>query len=211
MLNTQELQIVISTLNQRQSWLNNKLQEQTLDEGARRKLQATSQLLTNAIQKLQHDLLSQKGPPGTNTTHQKPAQRTNPPPTLQSLDDARILIADDDAMTAELLRGIVEDCGITKIDIAIDGDDALNKIRLAKSPYHLVLCDWKMPKRTGIAVYQAMKGEEHCQHTAFILVTSMSEATQIREAMHHGIKEYVVKPVDNDTLSNKIKLLLPLN
>lgn len=119
-----------------------------------------------------------------------------------------MLIAEDDADSVELLRGILEDMGVEHIDVVVDGRAALFALQNCSPPYDIVLCDWDMPEMTGLEVRKAVKNLARLQDTHFIMVTVISEAVRIKEAISHGVNDYIVKPADTDILEKKLKAAL---
>jgi two-component system chemotaxis response regulator CheY len=107
-----------------------------------------------------------------------------------------------------MLRGILSDLGIKKIDSVKDGREALNALQNNSPAYDLVLCDWDMPELTGLEVRKQIKQLAKFQDTHFMMVTAISEASKIREAIGQGITDYIVKPIDTATLEKKIRVAL---
>ncbi len=68
----------------------------------------------------------------------------------------KILIADDHSLLREGLKTIVNGIpSVTAIDEAVDGREALTKIR--ENNYDLLILDISMPKLSGLDVLQSMK------------------------------------------------------
>lgn len=116
---------------------------------------------------------------------------------------------DDDEPLCELIALYLNSAGIHHIDFANDGMRAINMMYEAHPIYNLVLCDWNMPSKSGIDVHNAMRAAERYLGTAFILVTAVSEARQIRLAIDDGVDDYVVKPIEQNTLLKKIARFFP--
>ena len=57
-----------------------------------------------------------------------------------------------------------------------------------------------MPELSGLEVRKQIKQLAKFQDTHFMMVTSISEAAKIREAIGQGITDYIVKPIDTATL-----------
>ena len=51
-----------------------------------------------------------------------------------------------------------------------------------------------MPELSGLEVRKQIKQLAKFQDTHFMMVTSISEAAKIREAIGQGITDYIVKP-----------------
>ncbi len=207
LLDPKELKLVV-TLLQRQRTAMAKTQATLQDDKQSAELAATLKLLDGALNKLvASNTKSTSAPVATPTPSplaKKPIRRKDPIP----LADALVLVADDSIDSMMMLRGILSDLGIKKIDSVKDGREALNALQNNSPAYDLVLCDWDMPELTGLEVRKQIKQLAKFQDTHFMMVTSISEAAKIREAIGQGITDYIVKPIDTATLEKKIRVAL---
>ncbi len=207
-LDPKELKLVV-TLLQRQRTAMAKTQTTLQDEKQAAELAATVKILDGALAKLVANIPKAAPAPVANTTAaanipKKIIRRKEPIP----LADARVLVADDSIDSMMMLRGILSDLGIKKIDSVKDGREALNALQNNSPAYDLVLCDWDMPEMTGLEVRKQIKQLAKFQDTHFMMVTSISEAAKIREAIGQGITDYIIKPIDTTTLEKKIRVAL---
>lgn len=215
MFNKQELQIMGKTLMQRREWLIKNLETPDM-QANRAQHQQTIQLLDGILSKLSQQLQVESGDTSQVTHHvsSKPAasgkqaaqirrQQLNP-------DQMKVLVVDDDSLLLELLKAMLNAAGITKIDLADNGMKAVNMMFDTNPVYDLVLCDWHMPEKNGLDVHTAMRASERYHHTIFMLVTAVTEAKMIREAIDEGVDDYVVKPIEQDKMLKKISRHFPL-
>lgn len=209
MLDPKELKVVLATLTKRRAWLLKNLGETDLAPEAHEENILTLKLLDSSILKLAR-LASPAPKPATS----KPA--ATPPSTLRKNNkkpvidptDAYVLIAEDNRDSAELLKGILEDMGINKIDVVSDGRAALYALQNCSPPYDIVLCDWDMPELSGLEVHRNVRTLAKLRDTHFVMVTAISESSRIREAIQQGIGDYLVKPIDVEILEKKLKTAL---
>ena len=131
------------------------------------------------------------------------SQDTHIEQVIKEKSSARVLIADDDQITAELVRNTLEDSGFSHIDLAKDGQEAIDKISNGTAPYDLIVCDWKMPNHSGLEVHK--KVQEHIEDTVFILLSAVSDDVLKSRALKQGITEYIVKPFDIDVFDKLLK------
>lgn len=207
MLDTKEMKVVLATLTSRRAWLLKALEDQNLDIALREEHLATLKVLESSMQKLARLASQTVKPPATKAgpfvSTRKPTKR----PTIEA-GDAYVLIAEDNRDSAVLLKGVLEDLGIKKIDVVEDGRSALYALQNCSPPYDIVLCDWDMPGMSGIDVHRNVKSLAKLRDTHFVMVTAISEAARIREAIQQGVSDYLVKPIDIDVLEKKLMTAL---
>lgn len=106
----------------------------------------------------------------------------------------KILFADDEPDVTEGLRLIVdwESIGIEVVGVALDGNEALQKIRKLKPD--IVIADVHMP---GVGGLQLLKEfSEEADPPRFIMFTGYGQMDYIRTAMRYGAAGYIMKPLD---------------
>jgi two-component system chemotaxis response regulator CheY len=118
----------------------------------------------------------------------------------------KILIVDDVLSMRRLTKEILRDAGFTHIFDAPDGQEALKLMRRIK--VNLVVCDWNMPVMSGIDFFKAVQEDPKLSKTPFIMLTSSSEITKVKEAIEAGITAYMIKPYKPVDLLKKINSLL---
>ena len=69
------------------------------------------------------------------------------------MSDLRVLLVEDHALNRQLLLALLDKGGVST-EIAVHGQDALQKLSAASVPYDLVLMDIQMPVMDGIALAQ---------------------------------------------------------
>lgn len=194
MLTPAEFKITLSTLTARLTWLRKALDEGKLDSSQKKDHLDSCKLIESALQKLNRQ-----------------AELTNPKTaaanaaSLWKRRGLKVLLAEDNSESATLLRELLEDLGIRDVELATSGVEAFDKIKGTKEPYDLILCDWDMPELSGLEVHNKAKASNTLQGAHFMMVTAVSEASRIREAIQHGVNDYLVKPIDLETLEAKIK------
>lgn len=125
----------------------------------------------------------------------------------------RIIIADDMQMMRRLLKSALIKAGFMDIAEAINGEELLQK--LDETPYDIIICDWDMPKMSGIDALQHIRNSAAHKHIPFVMVTAVTEAAQVKRAIDAGINDYIIKPIKPEQFVKKmtnilIKLKLPV-
>jgi two-component system, chemotaxis family, chemotaxis protein CheY len=219
MFNKQELQLMGKTLMQRREWLVKNLDNPEM-AAARQQNQQAIQLLDSILGKLSKQLQpeatearGQEAREQSTSVNHYISQKTASPAQIRrqqlTPDQIKVLVVDDDNLLLELLTAILNSAGITKIEVANDGRKAVSMMYEANPVYDLVLCDWHMPEKNGIDVHTAMRASERYHSTIFMLVTAVTEAKLIRDAIEEGVDDYVVKPLEQEKMLKKIARHFP--
>jgi len=115
----------------------------------------------------------------------------------------RIVIVDDDSI---ILKGLTrnipwEQHGFELVGSARDGEEALSIIP-DKRP-HLIVTDIRMPFLDGFGLTEAVK--EKYPEIKIIMLTSFDEFELAKKALQLKVFDYMLKPVDNQTLLETAK------
>ena len=121
----------------------------------------------------------------------------------------RIIIADDVSIMRRLLKTALLKAGYSNIHEADDGVDLLNKLN--NESYDLIICDWDMPRMSGLDALQEIRNTDRLKSIPFIMVTAVAESEQVKQAIEAGISDYIVKPVKPDVFKKKVTDLLSKN
>ena len=111
-----------------------------------------------------------------------------------------ILVADDDATTRQMVRGILKKHGYT-VSTASDGVAALRAIH--KKKFDLVLLDVWMPKMTGLGLLGSLTGEAHVPK--IIVMTSDKTPDTLLNALRGRVYQFLSKPFDAETLHQAVE------
>ena len=115
----------------------------------------------------------------------------------------KVLVVDDFATMRRIVRNILKQLGFTNIVEADDGATALEIMKSDK--IDLVLCDWNMPKVSGLDLLKQMKADNDLKNIPFLMITAEAQRQNIIEAVKTGVSNYIVKPFTADTIAEKLK------
>jgi DNA-binding response OmpR family regulator len=115
---------------------------------------------------------------------------------------ARILIAEDSSTQGERLRYLLElhQYQVTWIE---DGLAAL--AWLAHTRPAMVITDINMPRLNGYELCRQIKADKRLQNIPVILLTSLSDATDVLEGLACGADSFITKPYSDDYLIARVE------
>src|SRR5205809_49830 len=113
----------------------------------------------------------------------------------------RILVADDDRVTTELLRRTLVHEGYDVVTVA-DGERALGA--MTGGDFRVLICDWEMPGMQGPEVCRRVRSMD-AGYVYIIMLTSRSGASSMAEAVSAGADEFLSKPVEPDELLVRVR------
>jgi DNA-binding response OmpR family regulator len=111
-----------------------------------------------------------------------------------------VLIVDDEQHIRLLIEQTLEELLDEGVELytAADGEEALQVIE-AQRP-DLVFLDVMMPKRNGLEVCRAVRGELGLVDVHIVLLTAKGQAHDREEGLAAGANAYLTKPFDPDEL-----------
>ena len=121
------------------------------------------------------------------------------------LKGKKILVADDNAVSREILSELLASYGF-KPDAVETGKAALETLRddKGKTPYDLVLLDWKMPGMDGIETTRQIRSELNFPDLPIIMMTGFGREEIMQRAHKAGVNAFLMKPVKQSLLFDTI-------
>jgi DNA-binding response OmpR family regulator len=116
-----------------------------------------------------------------------------------------VLVVDDDKQLASALQWILADENFL-VDVAFDGEEALLKV--AAHDYDVVICDLKMPRLQGDALYLKARELRPTLGDRFIFITGYATDPVIRHFLIEQEVKFLVKPFPIGGLINCVRELL---
>lgn len=120
----------------------------------------------------------------------------------------KILVVDD----SRIMRTIVKN-SILKYEKenyefleASNGLDALDVIK--KEYVDLLLLDWNMPQLNGVDLVKELRADNRYINLPIIMITSEAAKYNVIEAVKAGVNDYLIKPVNDIRLMEKIEQVL---
>jgi response regulator of citrate/malate metabolism len=117
----------------------------------------------------------------------------------------RVLVVEDDPIVAKLHCRLVGGVpGLEIVGVARHGEEALRTVARARP--HLVLLDLGLPGMNGVTFLRELRARSFgCE---VIAVTAVRTADVVRETLHFGVLDYLVKPFTNERLRQSLNLFI---
>ena len=94
--------------------------------------------------------------------------------------------------------------GIHQVFHAKNGEEALGIIR--KEWPDILILDIRMPKMDGLKLLQVLEGDRW-EHRVMIL-SAYNEFDYARQCMAYGVKDYLLKPIDNKEVEERLQKMV---
>ena len=117
----------------------------------------------------------------------------------------KILVVDDDVSLCDFYEEGLSRQGF-EVFIAENAQKA--KDLLAEKRVDLILMDIMMPGQDGISLTRELRLKAETSAIPIIVASGLADAGTLSDALLFGAVDYLVKPVDLDTLKSKIQRAL---
>lgn len=117
----------------------------------------------------------------------------------------KILIAEDDSVSQELMKDIFQQMNCT-VEIAKDGSEAVEKFK--QGSYDLVLMDVRMPNKDGMEATKEIRAFEGSNRHTTIFALTASVLENKEPILQAGVDDLIPKPINIEELRNKMAKFL---
>lgn len=116
----------------------------------------------------------------------------------------KIVAVDDSGIVLKMLIKVLGE----KYDLhAFSGGRRALQFLRDRTP-DLIILDIDMPEINGYEMLQMIKEREHLKNVPVIFLTSNNDKSHVVKAVAGGAKDYVVKPIDEEILMDKVHAAL---
>ncbi len=122
------------------------------------------------------------------------------------LSSFQVLVIDDEPVVIQLIVSVLRGMGITHVHRAQDGVEALAFLTSPTESVDLVICDWMMPKMSGLDLLREIRSRN--SDLPFLMVTGQTTEDAVLAAKEFGVSAYVVKPFSIGEIERKVATLL---
>ncbi|MES3040839.1 MAG: response regulator transcription factor [Pseudomonadota bacterium] len=117
----------------------------------------------------------------------------------------RVVLVEDDEMSAELVRFLVQRQGYTFEHIS-DGQKALNLLK--EEPPTALILDWLLPFVDGMTVLEAVRKSTTWSSVPVLVLTGKSREEDIVKALDAGANDFIAKPFQPAELTARLKRMI---
>ena len=124
------------------------------------------------------------------------------------LHDLSVLAIDDSLQMRRLMQSMLTEIGISQTFMAKDGVEALRFLGECEDLIDVVLCDWQMPKMSGIDLLRQVRTVD--PDIPFVMVTGQADEESVVAAKGLGVTSYLLKPFSSAQLEKRLRALTRL-
>ena len=114
-----------------------------------------------------------------------------------------VLVAEDHPDGRKLVVRLLDKLGVTNVVAVANGQEAQEQLQ--GQAFDMLLADWHMPEMDGIGLLKSVKADSSLKSMKVLMVTADDDQKHIREAILAGADGYLVKPVTQERLQQKLE------
>ena len=119
--------------------------------------------------------------------------------------DPNILLIDDEELTLELIKHMLDEIDVGEVFTSRNGRRALSILQKTPGHYDLIISDWEMPGMNGLDFLTAFR--QFDKQTPVLMVTGNTRRDLVMEAIKAGVNDFLGKPFTARDLLAKVKKL----
>ncbi len=126
----------------------------------------------------------------------------------QQRQGLKVLVVEDEAPMAELVRTVLNSLGVPDVTVANDGQAALKIVKDGGQPFGLVVSDWIMPNMNGLEFLESFRTDY--PGTPFVMLTAKTDVEAFNAAKRTGATYFFMKPIEAEDLKARLDSLFQL-
>jgi len=112
------------------------------------------------------------------------------------------LVIDTNSSMRQIMVSMLRAMGMKTVIVANSESQCINLI--APEKINLVICGWSLPKLNALSVLKRMRINDNTMQIPFVIVSTIIEQEQIRQAVLNGVSEYLVPPFNKKIFEQRI-------
>lgn len=122
--------------------------------------------------------------------------------------EMRILLVEDNAADVRLVQESLRDSRYPmRVDVAADGEEALDQLMRQEVKPDLVLLDLQLPRMDGTEVLAAVKSDPQLRRIPVVMLTSSAAEEDVLRCYDLHANGYLTKPVDLDEFAHLVRAI----
>ncbi len=120
----------------------------------------------------------------------------------------KILLVEDNMINQEVALSVLEDLGYTQVEVADNGQAAIDQLKNSPQPFALVLMDCQMPVLDGYQASQNIRqgaAGDNMVQIPIIAMTANAMKEDKEKCLQAGMSDYLSKPIDPEQLNSMIQ------
>ena len=122
------------------------------------------------------------------------------------LDNAKILLAEDDLVNQQVAAGLLKKLKIEP-DFALNGEEVLEKVKT--NDYDLILMDCQMPKMDGFEATRQLRDAPNSRNIPIVALTANVQKSDRERCIESGMDDFLPKPFEFKDLISMLNRWLP--
>jgi PAS domain S-box-containing protein len=148
-----------------------------------------------------HVIMPMRYPNPESLTVVEPHHASKKTAEISTVEKARVLVVEDNSVNQRLAKAILEKMGCV-VDLANDGQHAVEIIKDRSADYQIVFMDCQMPILNGFEATQIIREREKDSnsHIPIVAMTANAMSGDREICLNSGMDDYVSKPLDRDLI-----------
>jgi DNA-binding response OmpR family regulator len=126
--------------------------------------------------------------------------------TFRGQDKTRVLVVEDEADIAGLIKHTLERGGEVSVEVVSSGDEALKAA--AEQPPDLIVLDLNLPVLGGLEVCRLLRARGATARTPIIMLTARTSEADRVTGLDAGADDYITKPFSLRELAARVRAVL---
>lgn len=104
----------------------------------------------------------------------------------------RVLLVEDTGPMADLIVAMLVEINVHLVQIAVNGEIALDLFKQDPASFDMIISDWRMPKMTGLELLKEVRALDPA--IPFLMLTVRTANDAIMDAKDADVTAYITKP-----------------
>lgn len=122
----------------------------------------------------------------------------------------KIFVVEDDDDLREMLTCQLTEQGHTVAPFA-NGNEVIKQFARNERPPDIVFLDLVMPEKSGLEVLKHIRSLSHLAGLPVVIMSGYRDEKMVRASLQAGVKDFLVKPIESSTLTERLRGLSVLH